>query len=278
MSKLSDAQRIEIINKYKTNNYTLAQLSREYGIRGDSIADMLVRRNIKLRSMSDALRRYKDNHSFFDKIDNEEKAYFLGLMYADGYNNEQRGTIKLSLSEIDKDILEKFQKAIESNRPLHFYSPKSKNMKQQSVYSLCINSKYLSKSLSNLGCMQRKTFILEFPTVDQVPECLLRHFVRGYFDGDGCFCITTLSKERNNHRQYSVNITSTENFCKKLHEIIAKELSINSFFSTRFPERNNSTRSLNIGGNRQVRIFLDWIYKDCNVYMNRKYNKYQSIL
>ena len=50
----------------------------------------------------------KINKNFFNKIDTEEKAYFLGFLYADGYNNTDRNSVALSLKEDDKEILEKY--------------------------------------------------------------------------------------------------------------------------------------------------------------------------
>lgn len=66
---------------------------------------------------------YKNiNDSFFEKIDTEEKAYFLGLFYADGCNyiNGNASRVALSLQEDDKKILEIFNNFIYPNedRPL----------------------------------------------------------------------------------------------------------------------------------------------------------------
>lgn len=54
------------------------------------------------------LRKYKLNENYFDKIDIEEKAYFLGLLYADGYIFTLRSNkyVRLQLQKIDKHILE----------------------------------------------------------------------------------------------------------------------------------------------------------------------------
>lgn len=32
-------------------------------------------------------RKYEINQDFFDEINTQEKAYFLGILFADGYNN-----------------------------------------------------------------------------------------------------------------------------------------------------------------------------------------------
>ena len=55
------------------------------------------------------------------------------------------------------------------------------------------------------------------------------------------------------------------------------KMQIKSQLYTRFPERNNSTRSLRISGNRQINRLMDWMCKDATIYMSRKYNKYLDL-
>ncbi len=64
-------------------------------------------------------RKYKLNESFFEIIDSEEKAYWLGFLMADGSvraGQSQDGTghwnIRLSLATADKERIERFIEAI----------------------------------------------------------------------------------------------------------------------------------------------------------------------
>lgn len=87
-------------------------------------------------------KKYTFNKNYFEKIDSEDKAYFLGLLYADGCNStsatQNHASIVLNLQEGDKEILEKFMKYINSNKPL-LYRPKQENHNPQ--YRFVINSK-----------------------------------------------------------------------------------------------------------------------------------------
>jgi hypothetical protein len=88
--KLTDEQKIEICNKYKTGEYTLIKLANEYNVKYPTVSSILKVRKISLRKDISALhQKYTINQNYFDKIDTEEKAYFLGFLYADGYNNEK---------------------------------------------------------------------------------------------------------------------------------------------------------------------------------------------
>ena len=126
-------------------------------------------------------RKYDFNTNYFNKIDSEEKAYWLGFLYADGCITH--GECKLELSAIDKLHLEKFKQALNCN------DKELRYRKEKNSYILYFNSVALVQDLIRLGCMPRKTFLLTFPTYEQVPKTLIHHFMRGYFDGDGCICM-----------------------------------------------------------------------------------------
>jgi len=222
------------------------------------------------RKIMGGQRRYTLKEDYFNVINTEQKAYFLGLLYADGYNAEDKNYISISLVEKDVDIVEKLRDVLSSDRPLYTIDFHDQNSQPQK--KLHINSKKLSQQLSKLGCKQRKTFTLKFPTEKQVPILLIRHFIRGYFDGDGSMSRYKVAKETSD--KFIVCIVSTEKYCLKLSKILKKQLKINCYLNTRFPERDNTTRQLFISGRKQVVKFLSWIYDNSSIYLDRKYKHY----
>ena len=56
-------------------------------------------------------RKYNVNDNYFDVIDNQNKAYILGFLYADGCNYKN-GYFKIDLQEEDKNMLEVFKKEL----------------------------------------------------------------------------------------------------------------------------------------------------------------------
>lgn len=271
---LSDQEKIDISEKYKTGNYTCASLGREYGVSKTAINRLLRRRNIPIcNDTSKTLRKYTLNEHYFDIIDTEEKAYFLGLMFADGYNDEIRGTFCISLLKNDEEILYKFASELDSNRPFQF----STTVKGNNVTRIDINSKTISKRLSELGCHQKKSLTLKFPKIEDVPDNLLKHFIRGYFDGDGSFyTINTVKKTSTKSPCWSpcVNITSTNDFIIKVKEIVDNNLDINSHIHLTVKKESVQTRYFNIYGRTQVYKFMEWLYRDATIYLQRKYYKY----
>ena len=126
-------------------------------------------------------RTYSVNEDYFNKIDSEDKAYFLGLLYADGYNYTAGKNKHFSLSLVDTDVLILFKKAINSKHSI--YKIKLQNERYTQQYRLQINSKKLCERLTQLGCIQNKGKVLTFPSNDNLPQELIPHFIRGYFDG-----------------------------------------------------------------------------------------------
>lgn len=257
--KLSDQDKIDIVNEYKSGISGL-QLSRKYKVSCSSIFSILRKRNIDIRGNSIVSRKYTINENYFKKIDSEDKAYFLGLLYADGYNNEKVGSVTLTLQFNDKHILELFNKKINHSKPLYFIERNKKNKNWKNVYKLEICNKTFSRHLANLGCVQKKALILRFPTEDQVPKHLINHFIRGYLDGDGhigersvqivssCYFIDSLSSK--------LNLLGI-----KTRVIMAKN-------------GNNITKRLNTSTQYDSIKFLDWIYKNSKFKFKRKYGKY----
>jgi intein/homing endonuclease len=199
-------------------------------------------------------------------VDTEEKAYFLGLLYADGYNNTNKGYFELSLAESDGDVLCGLLDIFQPGRPLQFVEKKGES--HQNQLRVSVTSKRLSSSLKKLGCVKAKTFKIKFPA--WLRDDLVRHFIRGYFDGDGCLCIRYLENTR---PQAHLSFTGNKDFCLGLRKV----LSVKSSIHARQPGRNNSNRTLTMTNKAQIVGILDWLYFDAVVYFERKYKKYLEL-
>lgn len=273
--RLSHEEKTELFKLFETAEYTGKQLSELFPISDVAISALLRRNGYKAKSQSELQRKYSIVEDFFDKIDTEEKAYVLGLLYADGYNNINRNSVSLGLKESDKEILDKITTLIQSTKPLQYVNISSQKKtdgfeNSQNQYRLVIANKHISQKLVELGCGKAKTHNLTFPTEEQVPSHLIRHFVRGYFDGDGSV---------SNGKAPKVDIVGTMCFLESLQDVLLHEL----FFSKtrlnqRHKERNNNIRSLQIGGNKQCIKFREWLYEDATIFLKRKKDIFDSYL
>lgn len=267
----TEIEKDKIIADYLTGNFTCPKLGKVYNVSKTTIVRILKSRNVKiLNDKSEINRKYFFvNRNFFNVIDCEEKAYFLGLMFADGCN--QTSSFSISLQEKDKEILEKFNLCLGSNRPLQLIKLNDKNPLWQDSYRLTITGQEICQSLSDLGCTPAKSLTLQFPTA--IPKNLIRHFVRGYMDGDGSFCL--YPNKKTNYFSYGASLVSTLEFCDSLKEIIQNELNINSHIGRRKGSTTN-TRTLTVNGMKTCHKFLNWVYEDCSFFLKRKMDKYQK--
>ena len=109
------------------------------------------------------------NHNTFEIIDTEEKAYWLGFLYADGCISKNQNIIQIALKRADKTHLEKFREFIGNTNNKITYSKNTKS------YRFCFNSKKIKQDLIKLGCIPAKSLTLKFPTEKQIPKDLIRH-------------------------------------------------------------------------------------------------------
>lgn len=259
----------KIISFYLAGQDTY-QTAKEFNCSQTFVINTLKKYSINRRTTHSYTTKYITNENFFDIIDTEEKAYFLGLMYADG-NNYVRGLhsyeVSIKLQAQDKIILEKFRDLISPNSEVKIAPD---NSAPNIYYRLKINSKKISKQLSNMGCVPNKSLILEFPQF--IKDNLISHFMRGYSDGDGS--IYSKKPTKTGYINYSWTIVSTNNFINFTKQYLENKLKIHCSKSLSSPKTNQITTTLSVGGNLQVIKALDWLYKDATIYLPRKYEKY----
>ena len=192
---------------------------------------------------------YKD---IFHIIDTEEKAYWLGFLYADGYVSKYN-QIEVALSLEDEEHLHKLKKFVNTNTEI---------IKEEHRVRLLFCSKEMANDLADKGCINNKSLVLTFPTSIQVPDSLIRHFLRGYVDGDGCLCNTNKTKQ--------FSITSTETFFKGMLERTGWDKNKCNYYP--------SGKAISWRCHKdKIPQYLHYLYDDCNIYLNRKYEKYKTL-
>lgn len=241
------------------NDLNTEKLARKYKMSSIKICAILKLNNVKIVPAG----YHKDydkkvNHDFFDKIDSEEKAYWLGFLYADGYNNTDFYQIEFALKEEDEYMVNLFKKSLSST---YKTIKKAVNLNNKIFYSFrhTIYSKKISKDLEKLGCPKNKSLKLKFPTNDQVPEYLISHFMRGYFDGDGCISGTKFM------------LNGTEEFLGKYVEILRKNTNISE---AGYWTMDGKSHRWSHAGKKDFKLISNFLYKDSNIFLKRKYDRF----
>ena len=197
---------------------------------------------------------YKLDEKYFENIDTEEKAYWLGFIAADGCVQNGCGRKKLSieLSRKDESHLYKLKNALKYEGPIY---KKSRIQFNKMMFSshLAIASMELVRHLISHGITERKSNILKAPNIDRK---LIRHWIRGLFDGDGS---VSLCKDGNIRGQFfgtkdviqfvGKNIPGTDTVTKKSDS----EGYYHSF-----------------GGNKLSKRIYNYLYKNATIFLDRK--------
>jgi hypothetical protein len=250
----------EIKSRYLSGE-SAYKLGKEYKICSTTIYNFLEKEGIQRRENSDNSRRFKFDFDYFEKIDSEEKAYILGFIYADGCMSKVQNYIRIIIHSKDIDVLEKINKSLGSNYPI-------KKVKGKDHVDLTLCSKKTREDLGKLGCLPNKTYHLDFPDIN---PSLKRHFIRGFFDGDGCF---TFSLERN---RFSVKIVCTFEMSDALTKIVKDELEIDAKSYVISNLKRAKLKSFEIQGMYKCHKFLDFIYNNANIFLKRKKEKYEEV-
>lgn len=252
----------DIIKRYKSGE-SLQKIGTDYHCDPSKISCILKDNNIHILDSSECHRIYTLNENYFDVIDTPNKAYILGLLYADGNRDGSSNTISICLQERDRDILDKINTEINSNCPLKYidYSHRT-DQNRVNQWKLSIHNKHLATSLYKYGLVPCKEFKTTFPK--QIDRILWKDFIRGYMDGDGCIMSTECRWQ----------ITGNKPLLLFMKDYIEKTLNIHV---QEYYHRNHITYNIRVAGRNQVKKLLDFLYQDAELYLERKYNLYQNM-
>ena len=262
MSKhLSKENEIQIIEYYKTKPMTIKELCDKFNLCNVTIIKILNKYNIKRYNRTKLFPPQLDEH-YFENIDNEEKAYFLGLIVSDGciYSQNIRSSmVTITLQGCDKYILERFVKCIKSNKNI--------TSDGRGCSEIQILSDIMVNDLRKYGLFENKSLHTIFPK--NLPKDLYCHFIRGLIDGDGSISFYN-RQNRCCHvkaiRFCQGNKKFVEDFIKFLHDNIGTKM-INVY------QEKENLWSCAYRANSDMILLINYLYKDATIYLTRKKEK-----
>lgn len=210
------------------------------------------------------------NHNAFSEY-SAESAYWAGFLAADGnlrISHSNCRCIRVYLSIVDKVHLEKFKRFLGSGHKI------ATPVKYPRCSLEFVSEKIYDDLVSKYNLTPRKSMTYQFPT--QVPDEYLPHFMRGYFDGDGCLC-ETFQNKNSTTASYTVTMVGTDNFVTHCKTVVEPHLSREIKYKAS-THTNGETKIFNLS-TRQAKEFLDWIY-GCSTEetrLDRKYEMYHRI-
>ena len=264
---------IEVINRQNQLNFdindviedynkgkSLAQLAKKYKTTANCLSRKLKQKNIEIINQQN---RTKFNENIFDSIDTEEKAYWLGFIFADGYissintGKKNKYGFEISLQLRDTNHLIKFNK---------FMQHEKNNVKTDSFRCRwSVVNKHLWETLNSYGCTPRKSLTLEFPNLEIFKDkSLIRHFIRGYFDGDGC-----ISHQDKEQIIPVISVLGTVDFLSTIQNYILMD----NCALIKNHDNNNVTFAIHRNAVKAI-MFIYTLYYKSNIYLDRKYQKF----
>lgn len=207
--------------------------------------------------------KYSVNEKFFDKW-TSQIAYVLGFTFADG--NIYKNSLAWDIQKRDLNILKKINCILKSTYPI---------IERKNSVRLRINNQLLIKNAQSVGLLPKKSLRLSFP---KIPNKLIRHFIRGYLDGDGWLVIRKKGDEidlgfvcgnRSFLEDLSGEIYNSLGIYRKVRE--KNKITKKGFKSKTFLLEYYSSNAV---------VVANWLYGylDSNdLYLDRKYKKYLKV-
>jgi hypothetical protein len=251
--------------KYKTieqlylKGLSTGKIAKIYQVCSETIRYQLQKLGVKLRTREEACTKYKLDKTFFNSINTEEKAYWLGFLTADG------GIVKhqlvLSLKASDVPHIQLFRNSLHSTHPIKNSTTKINN-KIITQPRLVISSIDLIKSLKSLGVGERKSLTVRPPKF--IPELLQAAYWRGYFDGDGH--IQNLSNRR------TIELTGNHHMLSGFKKFIKKTLQITGNI-----KKSKSVYCIRYSKRSAIFAISKLLYSNSKIHLNRKYEIAHSV-
>lgn len=263
---ITQQQKEDIVQYYTSRPMTTQHVSEIFGICTPKVLEILHQYNIpiytKVQLFSPQL-----NENYFQQIDTEDKAYFLGLIISDGCihntNNKQQ-LLAITLQEKDKYILEKFLDYIGSNKQV--------TSDGRGCYGIQILSDIMVDDLKQYGLCENKSLQTIFP--NNIPQSLYKHLIRGLIDGDGSISFYD-RPNRNAHVKAVRFCQGNKQFIQDMIDFLHKTIYISNI--SIYQEKDNLWSCAWRKDSDMIQL-IDYLYDDATIYMTRKKEKCDLIM
>lgn len=216
------------------------------------------------------MKKVKFNDKFFEKW-SPQMAYVLGYFLADGdLSTNPRGSHYLNFTSTDYELLKKTRRLLGVNHRIG--KKKRYNLIWSQGYRLQIGSKKIFRDIHNLGFNKKKSS----PSLGIVPMIYFRHFVRGFFDGDGNVGFTQYQYLKGVRYILLTRFASgSKKLLEELHGLLRKYVQLKGGAVY----KNSRGYHLNFSIRDSIRLFR-YMYEGVpkEEYLERKYNIFNKAL
>ena len=256
----------EIIKYYLSQPMTMKQVEDKYELSHPTITKILkdVPKYTKAK-----LNNPNMKERFFQEINEEAKAYFLGLLISDGNvfkdNTGRQASISITLDLKDEYMLEKFKEVLQANT--------SVGHDGRGCGQIAVRSNIMAEDLAKYGVVPRKSYNTYLPLISKE---MMPHLIRGIFDGDGSIMgKPNPSNDEHNRFLHSISFCGTHQLMEDISNYILENLGIKTSVYD-YKDRNLS--ELKIQNIDNIAKFGYWIYRNSTIFLNRKKDIFNDFL
>lgn len=217
-------------------------------------------------------RRHTIDPYYFDNIDTQEKAYWLGFVWADGNiaktSRRSSGPNRMRIAQkwSERHHIERLKTALSCDSIIKKISHDGGH----DVAQLDINCRPLCAALERLGYDVKAKRI----RIPPIPNHLIRHFVRGYFDGDGCLSIYTQQVRQWTICKQEWSLTGQKELMSEIKDTLTANAGTTPTVKLKGYKRSPDVASLRYGKKSDVVKLYGYLYEKATVYLPSKHLKF----
>lgn len=249
-------EQLKEIQTLYSNGLSFNAISKHFNVSQTGIQNLFAREGWETKGHG--RRRYSLDETYFDVIDTPNKAYILGLLFADGCNYPDTGEVRLSLQESEYSFLEDIKRELKSNRPIKCRHFDKESWKDSYTLSLC--SKHMSLRLEELGMIHNKSLTLEFPS--WITEDYFPFMLKGYIDGNGWV------------QQYRIGFMSSNKFAYGVQSFLKEHYDIDSTVMDMKRHYDERTKTWYVCNKKNYLPLTEMMFSKPTLCIERKYKKY----
>lgn len=265
---ITEELRQEIIKYYLSQPMTMKQVEDKYKLSHPTITKILkdVPKYTKTKLNNPNMREH-----FFQDINEEAKAYFLGLLISDGNvfkdNTGRQASISITLHLKDEYMLEKFKEVLQINTSVGYDG--------RGCGQIAVRSNIMAEDLAKYGVVPRKSYSTYLPKISYE---MMPHLIRGIFDGDGSIMAKpNLSNDGHSRFLHSISFCGTHKLMEDISNYSFEYLNLKQKPLV-YDYKDRQLSELKIQNIEDMQTFGDWMYNHSTIYLNRKKAIYDNFL
>ena len=207
------------------------------------------------------------DESYFNIIDTEAKAYFIGLIISDGNvfrkvsTNNRQASISITLDLSDSYILNAFKNEVKTNTEIGHDG--------RGCGTIAVRSNKMAKDLEQYGIVPRKSFLTSLPK--NIRSDLMPHLIRGIFDGDGN--VQAKINPITNKYDHGFSFCGSHQLMEDIANYSYPVLQLSKFPKV-YDYNNRNLSEIKIRNIHDMLAFGEWIYGNATLYLSRKHDVY----